>query len=222
MTEDSFGERSSSSVNDSVEQLSDHMSLLSTDQDLPHLPDSRGSPTIDRSRQSSFSSSPRCSKENVNELAKPLIKTLSKQQNQKHLSSQRKPSTLPRTRVLRERQSLGDKSPAVSRPSSARAAGREGGPSLTPRSSSRPGVTPSGGRRKPASAGADRCSPNVNRRKQRKGERGRPLELWEIQQTLGRGDFIEGVINVSSRNNCDSFICAPVNLGRADGHLDWG
>jgi len=49
--------------------------------------------------------------------------------------------------------------------------------------------------------------------------RGKPLQLWEIQRTLGRGDYIEGVLNLDFNNGSDSFICAPITLGRSDGHL---
>jgi len=60
------------------------------------------------------------------------------------------------------------------------------------------------------------------RKRQKKVDLGKPLEIWEIQQTLRRGEFIEGVLNVSGKSRNDSFICAPVNLGRSSGHLDWG
>jgi len=53
-----------------------------------------------------------------------------------------------------------------------------------------------------------------------KGCKGKPIQLWEIQQTLGRGDFVEGVLNVDFSNGLESFIYAPIQLGRADGHFD--
>merc|ERR1711974_324034 len=52
-------------------------------------------------------------------------------------------------------------------------------------------------------------------------ERG-TLHLWQIQQTLGRGDFIEGVLRVSVfRDSPSSSILAPVSLARGTGHLSW-
>ena len=69
-------------------------------------------------------------------------------------------------------------------------------------------------------------------------ERG-ALQLWQIQQTLGRGDFIEvtlslanfsspirlllqGVLRVSVfRDSPSSSILAPVSLARGTGHLSW-
>ena len=66
-------------------------------------------------------------------------------------------------------------------------------------------------------------------------ERG-ALQLWQIQQTLGRGDFIEvtqlrtlhfhsfgqGVLRVSLfRDSPTSSILAPVSLARGTGHLSW-
>lgn len=52
-------------------------------------------------------------------------------------------------------------------------------------------------------------------------ERG-ALQLWQIQQTLGRGDFIEGVLRVSLfRDSPSSSILAPVSLARGTGHLSW-
>jgi len=56
--------------------------------------------------------------------------------------------------------------------------------------------------------------PNFNHRGSK------PIQLWEIQRTLGRGDFIEGVLNVDFSNGFDNYICAPIKLGRSDGHLD--
>ena len=66
---------------------------------------------------------------------------------------------------------------------------------------------------------------------------GGALQLWQIQQTLGRGDFIEvtlsstlifqtrvlqGVLRVSVfRDSPSSSILAPISLARGTGHLSW-
>jgi len=62
--------------------------------------------------------------------------------------------------------------------------------------------------------------PNSSTKVGGKGGKGKPLQLWEIQQTLGRGDFIEGVLNVDFSNGLENYIYAPIQLGRADGHFD--
>eukprot|EP00090_Calanus_glacialis_P022794 TRINITY_DN35110_c0_g1_i1.p1 TRINITY_DN35110_c0_g1~~TRINITY_DN35110_c0_g1_i1.p1 ORF type:complete len:178 (+),score=55.85 TRINITY_DN35110_c0_g1_i1:59-535(+) len=47
------------------------------------------------------------------------------------------------------------------------------------------------------------------------------LNLWEVQQTLNRGDYVEGILHLSPGRSSSSFaiICAPVQIGRSDGHL---
>merc|ERR1719481_1643356 len=45
------------------------------------------------------------------------------------------------------------------------------------------------------------------------------VELWQIQQRLGRGDFIEGILRV--RGKSQSSIHAPVSLSRGTGQLHW-
>ena len=78
--------------------------------------------------------------------------------------------------------------------------------------------------------------PNKAGSKGKSKERG-TLQLWQIQQTLGRGDFIEvtplqtlrlyqfalqGVLRVSVfRDSPSSSILAPVSLARGTGHLSW-
>ena len=77
--------------------------------------------------------------------------------------------------------------------------------------------------------------PSKTRLKGKPKEEG-ALQLWEIQQTLGRGDFIEvslsknsifysfvqGVLRVSVfRDSPSSSILAPVSLARGTGHLSW-
>ena len=77
--------------------------------------------------------------------------------------------------------------------------------------------------------------PSKTRLKGKSKEEG-ALQLWEIQQTLGRGDFIEvslsknsifysfvqGVLRVSVfRDSPSSSILAPVSLARGTGHLSW-
>merc|ERR1712098_967456 len=46
------------------------------------------------------------------------------------------------------------------------------------------------------------------------------LNLWDVQKTLNRGDFVQGVFHLSPvRSACLGIICTPVEIGRADGHL---
>lgn len=45
----------------------------------------------------------------------------------------------------------------------------------------------------------------------------KPLDIWEIQQTLKRGEFVEGVITVGGGFN--GVICTPVTIDR--GRLEW-
>ena len=77
--------------------------------------------------------------------------------------------------------------------------------------------------------------PSKTGSKSKPKERG-ALQLWQIQQTLGRGDFIEvtqlrtlhfhsfaqGVLRVSVfRDSPTPSILAPVSLARGTGHLSW-
>jgi len=57
------------------------------------------------------------------------------------------------------------------------------------------------------------------RQKGKKRECGRQVELWEIQQTLGRGEYVEGILSLGGGQA--TLICAPVSLTRGNGSLDW-
>ncbi|XP_037090500.1 uncharacterized protein LOC119110702 isoform X2 [Pollicipes pollicipes] len=57
------------------------------------------------------------------------------------------------------------------------------------------------------------------------GDTGRTLQelatVFDVQNVLKKGESIEGVLRFDRRSHQDPYISAPVNLGRADGHLKW-
>ncbi|XP_059085990.1 uncharacterized protein LOC131882756 [Tigriopus californicus] len=48
------------------------------------------------------------------------------------------------------------------------------------------------------------------------------MEIWEIQRELKRGEMVQGVLKIGRpRQDEEPCICAPVMIGRADGHMHW-
>jgi len=45
--------------------------------------------------------------------------------------------------------------------------------------------------------------------------------VFDVQQQLKKGQLVEGVLRINAKSYRDAYISAPVNLGRADGHLRW-
>ncbi|XP_076306497.1 uncharacterized protein LOC143223026 isoform X2 [Tachypleus tridentatus] len=47
------------------------------------------------------------------------------------------------------------------------------------------------------------------------------VPLCDVQQSLKKGEVIEGVLKMNPKDYKDSYISAPIILGRSDGHLYW-
>ncbi|XP_076365352.1 uncharacterized protein LOC143254301 [Tachypleus tridentatus] len=66
---------------------------------------------------------------------------------------------------------------------------------------------------------SDKKISKVKRRKNSKFEVFVPL--CDVQQSLKKGEVIEGVLKMNPRDYKDSYISAPIMLGQSDGHLYW-